>query len=155
MNRILEKLRKHKMQINGFTLIELLIVVIILGILAAIVTIGVAGARNKSVEKSCKQSALNLVTALDTFYLDNGAYPASYTAAGWLTTPGTRSATTPASYLKSPPVMVTSQTGTATDRDYYLSISPDTGAASTEPTVTGYANPDGTGAITGCVYPNQ
>jgi hypothetical protein len=148
MNRILEKLRKSRMQINGFTLIELLIVVIILGILAAIVTIGVAGARNKSVEKSCKQSALNLVTALDEFYLDNGAYPASYAGATWLTTPGTRSGTTPASYMKSSPVLI----GTGGTHDYWLSVA---GDATTEPVVTGYdASASGT-AIAGCVYPNQ
>ena len=148
MNRILEKLRKSRMQINGFTLIELLIVVIILGILAAIVTIGVAGARNKSVEKSCKQSALNLVTALDEFYLDNGSYPASYTGSTWLTTAGTRSGTTPVSYMKSSPVLV----GSGGTHDYWLSV---TGTATTEPVVTGYDASATGAAITDCVYPNS
>jgi len=146
---LLAKIRNLKKFQHGFTLIELLIVVIILGILAAIVTIGVAGARDKSVEKSCKQSALNLSTALDEYYLDNGSYPASYSGTSWISTAATSGAqTTVLSYMKSTPVLV----GSGGTHDYWLSVS---GTATTAPTITGYSTDATTSPISGCVYPNS
>ncbi|HEX9970051.1 MAG TPA: prepilin-type N-terminal cleavage/methylation domain-containing protein, partial [Acidimicrobiales bacterium] len=50
INRLMEKKRQEE----GFTLIEMLIVVIILGILAAVVVFGVSTFRDDSVTNACK-----------------------------------------------------------------------------------------------------
>ncbi|MFM7014197.1 MAG: type II secretion system protein [Actinomycetota bacterium] len=60
---------------SGFTLIELLIVVVILGILAAIVTAAVSNARDRAIEESCKAAAATTLRAMDNFYMDNGRWP--------------------------------------------------------------------------------
>ena len=62
---------------NGFTLIELLIVVIILGLLAAIVGPKMFGQVGKAKTKSAKAQISNFETALDLYRLDVGHYPTS------------------------------------------------------------------------------
>lgn len=59
MNQRLAKRRGE----DGFTLIELLIVVIILGILAAVVIFGVSTFRTDSVSKACKTDKKQVQTA--------------------------------------------------------------------------------------------
>jgi general secretion pathway protein G len=59
----------------GFTLIELLIVMIILGLLAALVGPRMFGKVGKSKQKAAKAQISLLETALDTYRLDNGSYP--------------------------------------------------------------------------------
>jgi general secretion pathway protein G len=62
---------------RGFTLIEVMIVVIILGILAAIVAPQLMGRSDEARVKSAKVQIRNLETALKLFKLDNGFYPSS------------------------------------------------------------------------------
>jgi general secretion pathway protein G len=153
--------KKKRSSSKGFTLIELLIVVIILGILAAIVTIGVAGARNKSVEKSCQSSAVALASALDSFYIDNGEFP-NIAVAGWYTTTLKADGTTPLTaafntYIKAIPALVQgggqeTVANAPTAGDYFLKISFN-GAQST---VQGYKDIAGATAfspVTLCKYP--
>ncbi len=60
---------------NGFTFIEIIVVVIILGILAAIVLPKFTG-RTEEARISAAQSQLGVfATALDAYELDNGRYP--------------------------------------------------------------------------------
>lgn len=66
------KLLKNK---KGFTLIELLIVMIILGMLAALVGPRMFGKVDKSKQKAAKAQISLLETALDTYRLDMGHYP--------------------------------------------------------------------------------
>ena len=147
-------IRSSKKSSKGFTLIELLIVVIILGILAAIVTIGVAGARNKSVEKSCQSSAVALASALDSYYIENGEFPeADNATAGWFIKATKRGVNgTPiaafSTYLKAiPPFVVDGQqltvAGAPTAGDYFLKITYPNGNA----TVQGFTNIGGTAAF--------
>jgi type II secretion system protein G len=154
--------KKKRSSSKGFTLIELLIVVIILGILAAIVTIGVAGARNKSVEKSCQSSAVALASALDSFYIDNGAFPETSIDGWYIKTTkadGTTALTAPFStYLKAIPALVNVGQGAVANApvasDYYLKITTnDTTGIST---VQGYKDIAGGTAfspVTLCKYP--
>ncbi|MDA3896817.1 MAG: type II secretion system major pseudopilin GspG [Desulfobacteraceae bacterium] len=60
---------------EGFTLIELLIVMIILGMLAALVGPSMFGKVGKSRQKAAKAQISLFETALDTYRLDLGHYP--------------------------------------------------------------------------------
>lgn len=65
-NRIKEK---------GFTLIEMLIVMVIIGLLAALVGPRMFGKVEKSKQKAAKAQIALFETALDTYRLDVGKYP--------------------------------------------------------------------------------
>ncbi len=62
---------------RGFTLIEILIVVMILGILAAIVVPNFMDAPDKALLVKAKQDIRNFETALDIYKLDNFTYPST------------------------------------------------------------------------------
>jgi len=59
---------------KGFTLIELLIVVVIIGILAAIAIPKFANTKEKALVASMKSDLRNLVTAQEAFFSDNQDY---------------------------------------------------------------------------------
>jgi prepilin-type N-terminal cleavage/methylation domain-containing protein len=65
---------------KGFTLIELLIVVVIIGILAAIAIPKFANTKEKAVLASMKSDLRNLVTAEEGFFSDNQDYAGAYGA---------------------------------------------------------------------------
>ena len=58
---------------GGFTLIELLIVVIILGILAAIVVFSVTGLNNTASASSCQTTVKTIDTAAEAYYAQKNA----------------------------------------------------------------------------------
>ncbi len=60
---------------RGFTLIELLIVAFILSVLAAILIPNFLRARTNSQVSASKSNLKELATALETYYVDNQAYP--------------------------------------------------------------------------------
>jgi len=62
---------------GGFTLIEILVVVVILGILAAIVVPRVMERPGEARVTRAKQDIAGIVTALSLYKLDNFAYPSS------------------------------------------------------------------------------
>jgi type IV pilus assembly protein PilA len=66
---------------KGFTLIELLIVVVIIGILAAIAIPKFANTKEKAVLASMKSDLRNLVTAQEAFFSDNQDYAGTIGAA--------------------------------------------------------------------------
>ncbi len=68
-------MKKHRER--GFTLIELLIVMVILGLLAALVGPRMFGKVGASKQKAAKAQIALFETALDTYRLDVGRYPAS------------------------------------------------------------------------------
>ncbi|PIX20609.1 MAG: type II secretion system protein GspG, partial [Deltaproteobacteria bacterium CG_4_8_14_3_um_filter_51_11] len=66
---------EKKKRREGFTLIELLIVMVILGLLAALVGPRMFGKVGSSKLKAAKAQISLLETALDTYRLDVGKYP--------------------------------------------------------------------------------
>lgn len=66
----------------GFTLIELLIVIVILGILAAIVVFSVSGLKDKGDKAACNSEVATVDTAEEAYYAGNGTTipGGSYTA---------------------------------------------------------------------------
>ena len=64
---------------KGFTLIELLIVVVIIGILAAIAIPKFANTKEKAYIASMKSDLRNLVTAQEAYFADNVSYATTTT----------------------------------------------------------------------------
>src|ERR1700732_737220 len=64
---------------KGFTLIELLIVVVIIGILAAIAIPKFANTKSKAYVTAMKSDLRNLVTAEEAFFSDSSKYTAVIT----------------------------------------------------------------------------
>jgi prepilin-type N-terminal cleavage/methylation domain-containing protein len=63
---------------KGFTLIELLIVVVIIGILAAIAIPKFANTKQKAVKSAMISDLRNLATAQEAFFADSTKYATSY-----------------------------------------------------------------------------
>ncbi len=60
---------------NGFTLIEVMVVVVILGILAAIIVPKIMSRPEQARIVKAKQDITAIQNALDLYKLDNGSYP--------------------------------------------------------------------------------
>lgn len=61
----------------GFTLIELMVVIVILGILAAIIAPRIIGRTDEAKVAEARVQIANFETALKLYKLDNGRYPTS------------------------------------------------------------------------------
>ncbi len=73
---------------RGFTLIELLIVVVIIGILAAIAIPKFTTTKEKAYLASMKTDLRNLVTAEEAYLYDNNVYTSSFPATVFTLTAG-------------------------------------------------------------------
>lgn len=82
MQATLERLkeRRESGDEGGFTLIELLIVIVILGILAAIVVFAVQNLTGQSATAGCQSDYKTVETAAEAYKAQMGAYPANITA---------------------------------------------------------------------------
>jgi prepilin-type N-terminal cleavage/methylation domain-containing protein len=67
---------------GGFTLIELLIVIVVLGILAAVVVLSLGGVTGNAAKSACQSDVATINTAAAAYNANKGAYPAG-TATWW------------------------------------------------------------------------
>src|SRR5467141_1055679 len=72
-----------RMNRKGFTLIELLIVVVIIGILAAIAIAKFANTKSKAYVTAMKSDLRNLVSAEESFFADSSKYTTSLALVGF------------------------------------------------------------------------
>jgi general secretion pathway protein G len=79
MQNTIDRLRARRANLEdregGFTLIELLIVIVILGILAAIVVFAVQNLTGQSAKASCGSDFKTVETAMETYKAQVGHYP--------------------------------------------------------------------------------
>lgn len=81
----LQEIKNLKKNQKGFTIVELLIVIVVIGILAAIVIVAYNGIQNRAKNTGAQTSAENLAKKVEAFNSVTGAYPV-YNAAGTVTT---------------------------------------------------------------------
>src|SRR2546430_16436310 len=79
---------------KGFTLIELLIVVVIIGILAAIAIPKFANTKSKAYITAMKSDLRNLVTAEEAFFSDSSKYTSTLTQLKYQNSTGANTPTT-------------------------------------------------------------
>ncbi len=71
---------KLKRNQKGFTLIEVLLIVVILGIIAAIAIPRLMASRAQAEQEACKTNLANLNTAIEKYYFDYGSWPSDLNA---------------------------------------------------------------------------
>lgn len=64
---------------KGFTLVELLVVIVILGILAAVVVFAVGGSTTEAKSNACKSDAAAVATAIEAYRAKTGNPPTAWT----------------------------------------------------------------------------
>ncbi len=75
----LNNIKKMKSE-KGFTIVELLIVIVVIGVLAAIVIVAYNGVTNRARTAKSSQAAATVQKKLEAYNSELGSYPATFTA---------------------------------------------------------------------------
>jgi general secretion pathway protein G len=67
--------RSGRLSLSGFTLVEVMVVIVILGVLAALVVPRVIGRADEARGVAAKQDLAAIMQALKLYHLDNARYP--------------------------------------------------------------------------------
>ena len=78
----------HRSRIAGFTLIELLIVIVIIGILAAIAIPSFNSTRGRAFAASMRTDLRNLATAEEAYFFENNSYTSDESQLQFTKSPG-------------------------------------------------------------------
>jgi general secretion pathway protein G len=103
---------------GGFTLVELLVVIVILGILAAVAVFAVSGITNKGKGSACSADVKSVETASEAYYAKNGAYATS------INNTGDATSLVATKFLREAPATGNGYTVTYSSTDGSVSVSP-------------------------------
>ena len=76
------KLRRIGHKKTGFTIVELLVVIVVIGILAAITIVSYTGISQKAVASALQSDLGNAKKQLNLYYVDHGSFPTSVNTSG-------------------------------------------------------------------------
>jgi prepilin-type N-terminal cleavage/methylation domain-containing protein len=89
---MMRSIKKKRSGQSGFTLVELLVVIVILGVLAAIVVFAVGGITDRGTRSACQSDLKTVEVAEEAYFAQNDSYtdiPGLVTAKLLKTAPGT------------------------------------------------------------------
>lgn len=115
---------------SGFTIVELLIVIVVIGILAALVITTYGGIQSKARNGKRQSDLASLQTNVEAFYTQSGYYPSltDMNLASWRTT-NMKSLDTGAMTDPSNPGVTTLLAGTPAAKSYYYNVTDNSGAS--------------------------
>ncbi|HEU0266825.1 MAG TPA: type II secretion system protein [Candidatus Saccharimonadaceae bacterium] len=121
---------------EGFTLVELLIVIVVIGILAAITLVAYNGVQQKAHTASAQSAASEVVKKASIYATENnGSFPADYTYLAGTNTSGTKITSSDPAFVSSTDVTFVTAAPTAAPTSdntiYYAQCGSGTGGSAT------------------------